>query len=152
MAKKKKKKASSARNGSAPRKKVVKKKSAKKEESAQLVRVEMPLRRHVSPDVKAVLSNHVVIRNDPTGLFQLFFFDAEPPLVIDGDSDDVKKEAAAQTHVDANCVSRVVIPITVIPSLIAALQTNLEKHQAMVAAITKGDFITIDASAKDKKK
>ncbi len=105
----------------------------------------LPIRRHVAPNITAVLANHVVVRSDPN-LFQLFFFNAEPPIVIDGDSDDVKMAAAAMTHLDAHCVSRVVIPPYVMPGSIKALQTNFENHQSTVAAMSQAK------SAGEKKK
>lgn len=145
MAKKKKKTAPPATNGAAGRKKATGKLPAAKSEPAQLVSKELPLRRHVSPDMNAVLANHVVVRSD-LNLFQLFFFDAEQPLVVNGDSDDVKNAAAAMTHVDAHCVSRVVIPPQVIPALIQALQSNLETRNSVFAAMVKAE------AAKDEKK
>lgn len=139
MAKKKKKKASSARNGSAPRK--------KKKKTTEAV-VALPIRRHVPPDVKAIVANHVVIRNDSSLMFQLFFFDVQAPLVIDTDSDEIKTEAAAKTHVDAHCVSRVAIPIHIIPGFIQALQTNFERQQEMMTAVVRAD----EESKQGKKK
>ena len=139
------KKRSGASNGKAAKKKRAAKPTPQEDKSAFLVGKNMPLRRHVSPDVKTVFANHVVVRGD-LNLFQLFFFNAEPPLVVDGDSEDVKKAAEAMTHVDAHCVSRVIIPPQVMPALIKALQTNFETRESAVAAIVKAD------SAKGKKK
>jgi len=143
-------------NGSAPKKKRVSKKkvttkktaaakskTTKKKKERKLVVIQKPIKRHVSPDLNAVFANHVMIRNEQT-MFQLFFFDAQMPLVLDEDSEEVKKDAEERTHVDAHCVSRVAIPINIMPGLIKALQTNFDRQQEVATAMMEQGIKSIE--------
>lgn len=88
----------------------------------------VPIKRILSPDVRAVYSNHVLIRCE-TDTFHFFFFDAQAPLVVDVDSEEIKEEARNVEHIDGHCVARIVIQPKNIPSLISALEKTYESYR-----------------------
>jgi len=116
MAIQKKKKKSKAVSKK-PAKKKKKKKATKGE-----VQVSVPIKRIFPNGEKAVFSNHFAVRKEE-GNYHLCFFDIVPPVVLAGEKSPIIQ------HVDATCVSRIIVTESLIPGIIKALGTHLETNK-----------------------
>lgn len=134
-----------------PKKAVAAKKSAPKKKQAELAIRNVPIRRHVPSGQRAVYANHVVVRGEP-GIFHLLFFEIQAPIILHSDHDDIKKEASQVAHIDAECVSRIAIPSSLLSSVIEALQSNLKKMQATIGVTDEDTKRAIDEAIKEAKR
>lgn len=112
------------------KKPATKKKTKKTTKQGQILVKSMPIRRHLGSE-RTVFANHVLVRDERATTVKMFFFDAEAPLVVDGDDNEIIELSRAQKYVDAQCVARVALPMSVLPELIKVLQTHLERSKAI---------------------
>ncbi len=81
------------------------------------------------PDQALAYSNNVTVQGDGSVYF-ITFFQVQAPLIL-GPMEEQAKIVDRLTTIDAKCVSRVVIPESLMPALIEVLQTNLERKSAV---------------------
>ncbi len=89
----------------------------------ETTRVLLPLRYHDSEGLKTRYANNLIVQHSDSE-FVLRFYETLPPVFF-GVPDEVEL-----THVDAECVARVVISPDRIPAFIEVLQDNYKKYQA----------------------
>lgn len=90
------------------------------------------------PEQNMVYSNNVTVQGDGT-VFQISFFHIQPPIII-GTDEEMAEKIGKITNLDAICVSKVLVPANLMPLLIGALQTNVDKQ------MQSNDFIEIKGS------
>ena len=132
-----------------PRKQVATKERSKENETRPAVR-KVPLDRRIPVGQRAVFSNHMVVQNEP-GVFQLFFFQINHPLLAIDDPELLQKELAKIESIDAECVSRVIVPVNLMPAIIKALQDNFSKQQSQAKALLAAAEV-IDANSQSTAK
>src|SRR5688500_8277396 len=66
----------------------------------------------------------------------LLFFEVRPPLLM-GSPEEVQEQAKGIKSVSAECVSRIVVPINIMPAFLAAITETMGKHAARTSAETE---------------
>jgi len=61
--------------------------------------------------------------------FVLSFFEMWPPAIIGETEEDVRSEIEKIDHIDAKCVSRLIITPNKMKSFIEAINSNFEKYE-----------------------
>ncbi len=92
----------------------------------------LDIRRNFPPDQKAIYANNFVVQHEQS-VFSLLFFEVVPPLLLE-EGEELKKKIESMTHIDANCVARIIMPASIMPQVMEALQENFQKHKAKTAS------------------
>jgi hypothetical protein len=88
---------------------------------------------HKPPDAVAqVYANNVLVQSDQS-VFNLLFYQVKQPLITDEHTK--RSDFKRPDHVDADCVSQILIPAHIMPSLITALGEAFQKNVAAQTAI-----------------
>ena len=67
-------------------------------------------------------ANHVIVQAGAHEV-NILFYEIRPPMLM-GSSEQVQEQAKHISSVKAECVSRVIVPVNIVPNLLAAL-TNV---------------------------
>jgi hypothetical protein len=85
----------------------------------------LPIQRTFPESLPPLPSNHFVIQTSEHEA-HLFFFHIRPPIILGSDA-DLRRAASELTHVTAECVAEIVIPITRLPELTRVFVDTLNK-------------------------
>ena len=89
--------------------------------------VALPLAREIPSGQIGVLSNHFVIQHDGPE-FHLLFFQTQPPIVLADTEEERRKALEEIQSVRSVCIARIIVSAERLPSIISAMQENLEKQ------------------------
>lgn len=90
--------------------------------------ITLPIDWHFAEELHSRYANNVLVQAGQHE-FIISFFEAQPPLLL-GSPEENKAKLKQMGSVRAECVSKIVVSPEVIPELISALQTELEKYQS----------------------
>lgn len=96
------------------------------EDTQDSVPIALPLHFVVPHEITPAYANNIAI-NAGTDEFHIMFFRAEPPLLL-GSPDERAEALKSIDHVDAVCVSRVVIARSKIRELAEAIMRNVDAN------------------------
>ncbi len=121
-----------------------------KKEEVLLQKTGLPINRRFPDGQRSLYANHFVVQHEEATA-TLMFFEVRSPLIVT-EGEEAKKELAAIKHIDAECVARIVMPITQVPAVMEALKTNFQKFVARAAGqATITDTLNVVAPAKETK-
>jgi hypothetical protein len=102
--------------------------------------VAVPIRHEIPDDLPSHFCNHFVVQHDDS-VFRLMFFEMQPPLLI-GDEEARRAEVGKLVHVTARCVARIIVPADLMPSVLTALSSNIEKQKTRASAVSSFKALT----------
>ncbi len=88
----------------------------------------VPIEWHVPEDLISRYANNIVVQHTEDE-FIISFFEARPPLLL-GPSEEIKAKLEQIKSIRAECVARIIVAAEKMPSVIEALQGNLDKYLA----------------------
>ncbi len=90
--------------------------------------ITLPIDWHFPEGLQSRYANNVLVQ---AGKFELViaFFEVQIPLLL-GSPEENKVKLKEMGSVQAECVSKIIVSPEVVPALISALQTELEKYQS----------------------
>ncbi len=90
--------------------------------------VKIPIDYSHAEKITSQYANNVVIQHTDHE-FVISFFEILPPVIL-GEIDDVRRGLEELEKLYAKCVSKIVVPIDVMPEIVKAFQINLDKYQS----------------------
>ena len=88
-------------------------------------------------DLQSHFVSNLIVQHQP-GAFVISFFEIWPPAIL-GDSEEEKKELLkAIDHVDAKCVSRLVVTPEKMKEFVAVMAENLSKYGILIKDVDPG--------------
>lgn len=100
-------------------------------------RKEVRLRYVLTPEVKPVFANQMIVQSDEHTTF-LSFFQLQPPVMIGESPEEVRKQIDALSEVPANMVAQVIIPTDRMKVFIAAMSSTIERNPQLRAVLKSG--------------
>src|SRR5690348_3816812 len=83
---------------------------------------------HIPDNIQSRYTNNILVQFGQFE-FNIFFFEMQLPL-LSGSPEENKAKLESLGAVQAQCVSKVVLSPELVPGLIKALQTELDKYQS----------------------
>ena len=118
----------------------------KRDETKDQERIALELR-YEFPSDQAISSfaNHMLVQIDEHD-FHISFFQVTPPILL-GTESEKKEQLKKLETVPARCVARIVVAEGLMPKIIQALQTNLEKKRGVDSQHANGRGKSHDKTA-----
>lgn len=95
--------------------------------------VELPIIWEEPIEIISRYANNIVVRHSKDE-FIISFYEMRPPVML-GEPEEVKAKLHELGHVRAECVARIVVAVSKMPSFINAMKTNLAGFQAKIEAL-----------------
>ena len=83
---------------------------------------------HIPESIHGQYANNILVQAGQFE-FNIFFFEMQQPI-LSGSPEENRATLEGMKSIQARCVSKVVISPELIPGLVNALQTELEKYQS----------------------
>lgn len=90
---------------------------------------------HVPDNAQSKYANNVLVQSTPHEIIISFFEAIPPPLA--GTAAENAAKLREMGSIRANLVSRVVVPPSLLPAVISALQTGLETYQSAYGSLNQ---------------
>lgn len=87
----------------------------------------LPLEWVVPDDVESKFATNILV-NHTNHEFKIYFFEAEQPL-LSGSEEERKEQLENISGIEAKCVAKIAVPASRFPSMVNALQENLDKFR-----------------------
>lgn len=96
----------------------------------------LKIKRHFPEDLKTYFVSNIAIQHDPTAFF-ISFFEILPPLVVGDTEEETKRMLTSLDHVDATCVSRIILTPDKMREFLAAMRENYQKYEDLLKKLSE---------------
>jgi hypothetical protein len=97
---------------------------------------ELRLERVYPDSLQTHYVSNILVQHQPD-MFVISFFEVWPPAILSENKEDLNRQLATVDHVDAKCVSRIVVSPSRMKEFLDAMSENFNNYEALMLSKTE---------------